>query len=106
MATVASLRRLSSLLFGNADRIEVALYIASADNRTISAPDLAENLMMPPNRVRAQLLLFAHLGMLDPMPRTDGRAYYMRRNDDFWTSFDALCKQLLAVAARPASAQD
>lgn len=77
-------RALSKLIFGNADRLEVAAAIAREPEAIVNGDELANQLTIAPNRVRAQLLAFTEAGFLSPVPRVDRRVYYERRASPFW----------------------
>jgi hypothetical protein len=81
------LRSRSKQLFGNRDRIEVGCAIARSDDAAVSAADLSNRLNLPNNRVRAQLMALASVGLLEAMPHDgSGRAWYVRRESGFWGS--------------------
>jgi DNA-binding transcriptional ArsR family regulator len=93
------LRRMSKLLFGNADRLEVAAALADPERHVVSASELAFDLKIAPSRVWTQLRTFAEAGLLEAMPRTGNTVYYIRRDSPFWT----LALTLVREATREAS---
>jgi hypothetical protein len=90
-----TVRHRSKALFGNADRLQVALYVGSTDG-IVSATEIAGDLRMAQNRVRAQLLALTEAGLLMEMPRTSGdrRAFFSRRDSDFWEGLGSLTDDL------------
>lgn len=78
-------RETSKAIFGNADRLDVAIYIASAE-QPMFATEIAGELDLPQNRARAQLVVFAQAGLLRELPRDGFRVYYERSNEKFWTA--------------------
>ena len=92
---MAASRELSKAIFGNADRLGVAEYIAASPDGLIYATEIARSLDIPQNRARAQLLAFAEAGLLRPLPRDlDRRAFFSRENDDFWEAMNSLSRAL------------
>lgn len=80
----ARLRARSKSLLGNQDRLEVGAAIARAHDPLVNAADLALELNMPNNRVRAQLIAFAAAGVLEALPATERIHWYERRPSPFW----------------------
>jgi DNA-binding IclR family transcriptional regulator len=87
------LREQSKRLFGNADRLEVAAAVARSDG-IVDASSLSEQLGLPANRTRAQLLAFAHAGILEASPMLEQRCYYIRQSSAFWSLAEALADEL------------
>jgi len=58
----------------------------------VNATDLARELDLPNNRVRAQLLVFVEADLLDPIPPGAGKHWYVRKKSDFWEACDSLLK--------------
>jgi hypothetical protein len=85
-------RRLSKLLLGNADRIEVAAAVARAEPGELFGRALADTLRWPDNRVQKQLKQFEAAGLLIALPTVGGerRVYYERRDSMFWQVVAAL----------------
>lgn len=77
------LRQRSKRLFGNADRLEVALAVAESSG-LVHAQELADRLRMSPPRVRAQLLAFVEAGVMLVLPRNGLIQNYERIDDPFW----------------------
>jgi len=95
---MASSREFSKAVFGNADRLDVARYIASSPDGLIYATEIAESLRIPQNRARAQLLAFAEAGVLRPLPRDyDRRAFFTRENEIFWEGIKKISESLPAA---------
>lgn len=86
-------RRNSKVLLGNSDRAQVAVAIQQSEDGLVNATDLALELGMPNNRVRAQLLAFAEADLLTPGPPGPGKHWYLRKEHDFWKA----CRSLLEV---------
>lgn len=89
------LRTLSKLLFGNADRLEVAAAIARAEPGGLFSRALAEDLDLPDNRVQKQLKQFEAADLLVALPAVGGerRVYCERKDSFFWAAADRLEKQ-------------
>jgi hypothetical protein len=85
------LREKSKVLMGNRDRLEVAVAVAVSEDGVVNATDISQQLGMANNRVRANLLAFAEVELLDqaPLPQS-GRRWFVRRSDPFWS----LCVEL------------
>jgi DNA-binding transcriptional ArsR family regulator len=79
----ARLRQRSKRLFGNADRLEVALAVAESSG-LVHAQELADRLGISPPRVRAQLLAFVDAGVMQTLPRSGLLQNYERLDDPFW----------------------
>ena len=92
-AEIARVR--SKSLFGNLDRLEVAVAVASSALDAVNATDLTEALPgLPNNRIRAQLVALANVGLLQAMPRDgSGRIWYIRKPALFWAACVELHKQ-------------
>jgi hypothetical protein len=82
------LRKKSKALFGNRDRLEVATEVARSESAAVNAADLSYALRLPNNRVRAQLIALASVGLLEAMPHdgTTGRVWFIRRQSQFWSA--------------------
>jgi len=83
------LRKRSKRLFGNADRLEVAVAIAQSSG-LVHAQELADRLNISPPRVRAQLLTFVEDGMMRSLPRDGLVQNYERLENPFWRSISQL----------------
>jgi DNA-binding MarR family transcriptional regulator len=95
---MASARQVSKAIFGNADRLEVASFIASSSDGLIYATEISQALGIPQNRARAQLMAFAEAGLLNPLPRDhDRRAFFVRQNDGFWDAMKGIHDSLSEV---------
>jgi hypothetical protein len=79
------LREKSKVLMGNRDRLEIAVAIAVSEDGVVNATDISRQLGIAPNRVRANLLAFAHVGLLDQPPPQSGRRWFIRRSSTFWS---------------------
>jgi len=90
------LRERSKRLFGNADRLEVALAVAESPSGVVHAQELADRLRISPPRVRTQLLAFVEAGILEILPRSGQVQNYERIPDPFWASTEALMRGWLA----------
>lgn len=79
------LRQRSKAMFGSSDRLPVALAIAAAQDGAVNATDLSWELQLANNRVRAQLVAMADLGLLQPVPPdSGGKRWYVRLDSQFW----------------------
>lgn len=85
-------RRLSKLLFGNADRLQAAAAVSRAEPGDLYARALADALRWPDGRVQKQLKQFEEAGILVALPSVGGerRVYYERKASVFWDYADAL----------------
>ena len=84
-------RERSKALFGNRDRIDVAVAIALGEDAAVNATDLAAEIGLANSRVRAQLLAFADAGLLSRVePGGELKRWYRRENNPFWQSCLAL----------------
>src|SRR5207245_232311 len=86
LQTITAVRERSKRLFGNKDRLEVAVAITRVVLGKVSATDLGRDLDMAVNRIRAQLLALEALGLLAKTGDEDGKRMVQRTNDDdrFW----------------------
>jgi len=92
--TREGLRVYSKLLFGNRDRLDVAVAVAQAADRVVNATDIGFELRLAPNRVRAQLEAFAALGYLtDSSPGFGGKRWFIRGESPFWSLCLALYEE-------------
>lgn len=92
----AHLGELSHGLWGNQDRLVVALAVAEADPADLFAQALGEKIGIPDKRVGPQLKRFVELGLLVRLPQAGGdrRVYHQRANEPFWESVRAMAKAL------------
>jgi hypothetical protein len=78
------IRQRSKAMFGNRDRLDVAVAIALSDG-LVNATDLSWSLRIANNRVRAQLLALSELGLLRPAPMESAtKRHYLRLENAFW----------------------
>jgi len=77
-------RSRSKLIFGNADRLQVANAVARSSSGVVHAQELSERLGISPPRVRAQLLAFVEAELMTLLPRHGLTQDYERRDDPFW----------------------
>lgn len=96
------LPQLSKLLFGNQDRLLVALAVARSKTGVFYAHELAEALGIVDPRVVMQLATFEKAGLIQRLPKTQGdrRVFFRRTDGPFW----ALCEQLAVETIEVASA--
>jgi hypothetical protein len=79
------LRARSKALFGNRDRLEVAVAITLSPDGAVNATDLAKVTGLANNRVRNQLLVMAAAGLLAEMPPGgEHKRWYVRQDSPFW----------------------
>jgi hypothetical protein len=79
------IRQRSKAMFGNLDRLDVAVAIELSDDGLVNATDLSWDLRIANNRVRAQLLALTELGLLRPEPADRaGKRHYLRIENPFW----------------------
>jgi hypothetical protein len=86
------LRAHSRALFGNLDRLEVAAAIAASDG-TVNATDLQWQLRIANNRVRAQLVVLAELGLLQHVDLETRKRHYVRLESPLWSTCLDLYRQ-------------
>jgi hypothetical protein len=89
-------RERSKRLFGNADRLEVAVAVAESSG-LVHAQELAVSLGMSPPRVRTQLLAFVAAGVMRSLPRSGQLQNYERIDDPFW----ALVREFVQTWVEP-----
>jgi hypothetical protein len=79
-------REMSKLMFGNADRLDVAIAVASAPDGVVSATDLQWKLQLANNRVGAQLRVLQRAGLLQEAPVSGPRRMrmFVRVESPFW----------------------
>jgi hypothetical protein len=84
---LARVREHSKRMFGNQDRLEVAVAVARVALGRVNATDLSRDVALAVNRVRAQLLALEALGLLTTVPTDDGRRVFLRVDDTdrFWS---------------------
>jgi hypothetical protein len=88
------LRMRSKVLFGNMDRLVVAVAIAESPDGLVNATDLGWQLGLANNRVRAQLVAFADAGLLRAPPDGGGgKRWYVRLESPFWSA----CRHLAST---------
>jgi DNA-binding transcriptional ArsR family regulator len=75
-------------LFGNADRLEVALAVARSSSGVVHAQELSDRLGISPPRVRTQLLSFVDAGVMEVLPRHGNIVNYQRLPDPFWSGVE------------------
>jgi hypothetical protein len=85
-----SLRARSKLLFGNADRLQVAAAVARASAGVVHAQEISNLLGISPPRVRSQLLALSAAGLLCQLPRHGMTVDYERVDDPFWDAVAGL----------------
>jgi hypothetical protein len=82
LQTITAVRERSKRLFGNKDRLEVAVAITRVALGKVSATDLGRDLDMAVNRIRAQLLALEALGLLAKTGDEDGKRMFQRTSDE------------------------
>lgn len=86
---------MSKALFGNRDRLDVAVAIARSKDNAVNATDLSIDLGVFNNRVRNQLVALADAGLLQAMPTGgDRKRWYLRRQVPFWDACVHLYEEL------------
>jgi len=86
------IREKSKALFGNSDRVQVALAIGQSKDGLVNATDLAAELGIVNNRIRAQLLAFVEVRLLSPAPPGPGKRWYVRAESGFWDTCQKLAE--------------
>jgi len=84
---LARIREHSKRMFGNQDRLEVAVAITRVELGRVNATDLHHDTGIAVNRVRAQLLALESLGLLAKTGNDNGKRVFTRvdRDDRFWS---------------------
>lgn len=79
-------RARSKALFGNRDRLDVAIAVARSHDSAVNATDLAKETGLINTRVRAQLLAFAEADLLSEIQPAGGelKRWYRRNDNPFW----------------------
>lgn len=90
------IRQRSKAMFGNLDRLDVAVAIALSEDGLVNATDLSWELRIANNRVRAQLLALTELGLLRPGPGAGGKRHYLRLANPFWQTCLELYREWVA----------
>ena len=108
-----ALREHSKRMFGNQDRLEVAVAITRVELGRVNATDLHNEIKVATNRIRSQLLVMVELELLRPAGVENGKRIFERcnKNDPFWKfavhEFETVLKETreLPGASRPAAAR-
>jgi hypothetical protein len=85
------LRRLSKIVLGNMDRLEVGVAIARSPDGLVNATDLQEEIGLAQSRIRNQLVALADGELLSAFPSANGKRWYKRVDSPFWQLCLALC---------------
>jgi hypothetical protein len=89
-STSVSVRTRSKLVFGNADRLQVAAAVARAASGVVHAQEISNLVGISPPRVRSQLLALSASGLLRQLPRHGMTVDYERVDDPFWDAVSSL----------------
>jgi hypothetical protein len=83
---LVAVREHSKRMFGNQDRLEVAVAITRVQLGKVNATDLNRDIDVAVNRIRTQLLALEALGLLEKTGKEDGKRMFKRCNPDdhFW----------------------
>jgi hypothetical protein len=83
---LAAVREHSKRMFGNQDRLEVAVAITRVELGKVNATDLHKDTDIAVNRIRAQLLALEALGLLAKTGDEHGKRMFERidHSDRFW----------------------
>jgi hypothetical protein len=96
------LRTLSKRVFGNADRLPVAIAVARSEEGIVCATDIGWEASISPARAGAQLRAFADLGLVAALPVEPGRKrWYWRQPSPFWETCIALADRESDPPASP-----
>lgn len=81
-----ALRDHSKRMFGNQDRLEVAVAVTRVQLGKVNATDLHRDIDVAVNRIRAQLLVLESLRLLRRTGSEDGKRMFQRVDDQdpFW----------------------
>lgn len=84
---LAAVREHSKRMFGNQDRLEVAVAIARVELGKVNATDLHRDIDVAVNRIRAQLLALEAMGLLAKTGNEDNKRMFklLDPDDRFWT---------------------
>ena len=88
------LRGLSKAVFGNRDRLEVAVAIARSDG-FVNATDLCRELDLAQSRIRNQLVALADVGLLvsASLGADERKRWYGRKTSPFWELCNVLYEE-------------
>ncbi len=83
---LVAVREYSKQMFGNQDRLEVAVAITRVELGKVNATDLNRDIDVAVNRIRTQLLLFESLELLKKTANEHGKRMFEVANpkDHFW----------------------
>jgi hypothetical protein len=84
--TLIALREHSKRMFGNQDRLEVAVAITRVETGRVNATDLHRDIDVAVNRIRSQLLVMEKLRLLRKVGVENGKRLFERCDEDdlFW----------------------
>jgi Fe2+ or Zn2+ uptake regulation protein len=92
-----ALRDHSKRMFGNQDRLEVAVAITRVERGRINATDLHREIDVAVNRIRNQLLVMEDLRLLQQVGVENGKRVFevCNRSDPFWKFAVHECKAVM-----------
>lgn len=92
-----ALREHSKRMFGNRDRLEVAVAITRVERGRVNATDLHRELDVAVNRIRSQLLVMVDMRLLQQVGVEHGKHMFevCDRNDPFWNFAVHECKTVM-----------
>lgn len=102
---LVAVREYSKQMFGNRDRLEVAVAITRIELGKVNATDLARDIDVAVNRIRTQLLLFESLELLKKTASEHGKRMFEVTDpkDHFWkyaaAEFEMVVRGVLASPA-------
>lgn len=84
-------------MFGNRDRLEVAVAITRVERGRVNATDLHRELDVAVNRIRSQLLVMVDMRLLQQVGVEHGKRMFevCDRNDPFWSFAVHECKTVM-----------
>jgi hypothetical protein len=88
-------RRISTFLFGNSTRLEVAAAIGRLEGKPISVKVVSQESGIEANRVQEQIAHFRRAGMLIPTFDPESRRKdHLTVSSSYWTSAERLLEEL------------
>jgi hypothetical protein len=103
-----AVREHSKRMFGNQDRLEVAVGITRVELGKVNATDLHRDIDVAVNRIRTQLLALDSLALVSKTGNEDGKRMFMQvdRNDRFWKFAVAEYEMVIRDYLGPSSSGD
>ena len=103
-----AVREHSKRMFGNQDRLEVAIAISRVELGKVNATELHGDIEVAVNRIRTQLLAMKNLGLLAEIGNEHGKRMFKQvdPNDRFWAFAVAEYEMVVRDQRGPSSTGD